>query len=218
MKPHLSAPEPSASGLERMRAAALLELASEPVPRPWWKDALLLAGINAVAAVLCTLALGREVRVLNTLALPMLLAVATPIVLSLLLAAVAAVVPGAHRARWAVAVLLAVAGVAVIVGGNGLDEGRALLAAGMPCFNAEVIMSVVPTAAAVGVLSRFAFNPARMFIAGLGAGAAGLFALHLHCPIGTWVHLALFHVLPWLAAAGAAVWIRARIRSRSFAP
>lgn len=220
MKPHLSAPEPSTAGLEKMRAAALQALASEPVPRPWWKDALLLTGINLVVAVACTFALGRNGVVLNPVPVPMLLAVAAPIAFTLLFAGFAAVMPGARTARWVTGVLLVLTVLAFTLGGSdGAGQpGRSFFSGGMPCMNAEVIMALVPTAAAVLVLSRFAFSPARMFIAGVGAGAAGLFALHLHCEIGTTLHLAVFHVAPWFAAAGIAVWVRSRLRSRSFAP
>lgn len=218
MKPRLSSPPPSDAALERMRRLAQEELAREPVARGWWKDAALLALVNLVVAAACTFALGRNGLVRNVSPLEVLVAVAAPVVLLLVLGALAAVIPAKRTALVTALVLGGVAAAAVILGGSGFDDGRTFLAQGVPCLTSELVIAVVPTAAAVWVLSRFAYSPLRMFLGGLAGGAAGIFALHLHCPIGTAAHLLAFHVLPWVLAAGLAVLVRSRISSRSFVP
>src|SRR5229473_3687203 len=55
-------------------------------------------------------------------------------------------------------------------------------------------------------------------VVGLTGAAAGLIALHTHCENGLAPHLLTFHLLPWLAVAGLAIWTRAQLPSRSFAP
>lgn len=204
--------------LERIRKLGLEELAQKPIARPWWKDALLLCGINAFVAAACTLALGREGLVLNEAAPLVLVAVASPVVLTLFMGALTAVMPSRAGRVLGLLGLAGLAAVAVIVGGSGATDGRSFLAQGIPCMSVELVAAAVPTIVAVLVLSHFAYDPLRMFVGGLAAGAAGLFALHLHCPIGTVTHLALFHVAPWIGAATLAVLCRSRMRSRSFAP
>ena len=209
---------PAPSAFERIRTLALEELERAPAARPWWKDAAILAAVNAVVAVGCVFALGRKGLVFNQAAPAVLIAVAVPVLLTALLGAVAAVIPG-RPARIANALVLALlATAAILLGRSGYGDQRPFLLQGMPCMTSELAMSILPVVAAVFVLSRFAYSRIRMFLGGLAAGAAGLFALHLHCPIGTASHLAVFHVLPWIAAAAVAVLIRSRVRSRTHAP
>lgn len=213
---------PDLAALERMRQLALAELTQAPVPRPWWRDAALLGGINVVVALVCTVALGAKGLVLNLSPGAVVAAVALPVVVVLLFGAVISVMPrrrGRSLASGLSALVALGAGALLIVTGSGFDEPqRDFWAVGLTCLAIEVIISLVPVATAVVVLCGFAHNPWRMFVGGLAAGAAGIFALHLHCPIGTWLHLAAFHVLPWLLVAAGAVLVRGRMRSRSFAP
>ncbi|MBX5483278.1 MAG: DUF1109 family protein [Myxococcaceae bacterium] len=204
--------------LERIRLKAHEALAQEPEMRPWWKDALVLCSLNLAVAAGCTLALGRRGLVLNEAAPAVLIAVAAPVVLLLIAGAVAAVMPGRRGSLKLLIGLAVLAAAAVLFGGSGVTDARPLVQQGLPCMRAELLMAILPTLGAILVLSRFAFDPTRMFVGGLAAGAAGLFALHLHCPIGTVSHLALFHVLPWVLAAGLSVLIRARVRSKTWAP
>jgi hypothetical protein len=204
--------------LHRIRSAAHEELARSPRPRPWWQDAVVLAGINSAVAIVCALYLGSP-RFLGNLAQPpVLVAVAVPVALMIVLGAVAAVMPGGRAGLASALVLVVIGAAAVVSGGTGSADGGGFLASGIPCMRSEWVMATVPTAAAIAVLSRFAYSPLRMLVGALSGGATGLLALHLHCPIGTASHLLVFHILPWLAAAGIAVFIRSRVRSRSFAP
>lgn len=204
--------------LEQMRKSALEELAKTPVARPWWKDALVLAGINALIAAACTIAMNRGFSVGSPLSSGVLLAVMAPLLMTVVLGAIAAVIPR-HRGLLVGALVVATAtgGLVVLAGVPDASQGE-LVPRGMPCLTAELIMAIVPTGIAVLILSRFAYSPLRMFVGGLAAGAAGLFALHLHCPVASPLHLGLFHVAPWISAAALSVLIRGRVRSGSYAP
>jgi hypothetical protein len=204
--------------LQRIRAAAHEELARAPKLRPWWHDALLMAGINSAVAVACAPLLGLAGFSGNPAPAAIQVAVAVPIALVIVLGAVVAVMPGRAVGLLSALVLVGIAAAAIVTGGSGTWNGRAFPAGGIACMSQELVMATVPTGLAIAVLSRFAYSPLRMLVAALAGGAAGVLALHLRCPIATASHLAVFHVLPWMAAAGIAVFIRSRVRSRSFAP
>jgi hypothetical protein len=144
--------------------------------------------------------------------------VAVPVVAVIAVGAVFAVKPGARAGLMSALVLAVVAAAALIVGGSTATDARPFLGRGIPCLRTELAIAVIPSAAAIAVLSRFAYNPLRILVGALSGGATGLVVLHLHCPIGTAAHVGVFHVLPWMAAAGIAVLIRSRVASRSFAP
>jgi hypothetical protein len=203
--------------LHRIRSAAHQELARSPSARPWWYDAALLVAINSGVAIVCALYLGWPRLLDNSASRPILVAVAIPVALVIVLGAVASVMPGRRAALIGTLVLAVAAAVAIVSVTSGADTGR-FVGGGVPCMRSEWVMAIVPTAAAVAVLSRFAYSPLRMLVGALSGGATGLLVLHLHCRNVTLPHVAVFHVLPWLAAAGIAVLIRSRIRSRSFAP
>jgi hypothetical protein len=88
----------------------------------------------------------------------------------------------------------------------------------MACLTSELGLSVLPCVVAVYLLTRSAFAPAKAWTAGAAAAAAGLFALHLHCPNGSAAHLAVFHVFPWLLLATGVVLVRRALPSWSHAP
>jgi hypothetical protein len=129
-----------------------------------------------------------------------------------------ATAPGFGAARKVVGGVTLLTAAAVALGGSGYAGTRSLVVSGLPCLGVETAMTVVPLLAAVWIQRRFAFDPVRSFLACLSAGAAGLFALHFHCAIGTFQHLFLFHVLPWIALGGLGLYARARLPSRSYAP
>ena len=204
--------------LHRIRSAAHQELARSPSARPWWYDAALLVAINCGVAIVCALYLGWPRLLDGSASRPLLVAVAVPVAVVIVLGAVAAVMPGRRAGLISTLLLAAVAAAAVVSVTSGTDTGSRFVGGGVRCMRAEWVMAVVPTAGAIAVLSRFAYSPLRMLVGALSGGATGLLVLHLHCRNVTLPHVVLFHVLPWLAAAGIAVFIRSRIRSRSFAP
>lgn len=198
--------------LEAIRAAAHAELARQPRTRSWWVDALQLACVNLVFGAGAALVLDWNSTQHTSAALRYLSAAALCVVS--LLGAVLAVRPRARALRLAVIGLALTSIAAVLAAASGFDPG--MLGAG--CGVSEGLLSLVPLVAATVILSRFAFDASRTIVGGLAAGAGGMLALHLHCPIGTLSHLALFHVLPWLAVAGVTLLVRSRLTSRSAAP
>lgn len=86
------------------------------------------------------------------------------------------------------------------------------------CLAAEIGISALPTLATLIVLREFAPHVVRASVGGLGAGAVGVFVLHLTCPVEGPLHALAFHVAPWVMVTFAVVAIRARLSSRSFAP
>jgi hypothetical protein len=91
-------------------------------------------------------------------------------------------------------------------------------ASAIPCGPMEALISLAPAALALFILTASAPRFDRSLLAGLAAGAVGIFFLHFHCSLRASAHLFAFHVAPWLAIAFAVAGIRARLRSRTFAP
>jgi hypothetical protein len=105
-----------------------------------------------------------------------------------------------------------------VAGGSGYAMAKGFLAGVLGCMRSEVLLSIPPLALALVLLCRSAFQPVRAFAAGLSAAGVSLFVLHLHCPDGTAGHLMLGHLVPWMLLAGVALFLRARLPTRSYAP
>ena len=75
-----------------------------------------------------------------------------------------------------------------------------------------------PRAAVIGIwmLTQCGFHPVRTALVGLSGAATGL--LPFAPIVRTDSHPPAFHLLPWLAVTGLAIWTRSRLPSRSFAP
>jgi hypothetical protein len=93
-----------------------------------------------------------------------------------------------------------------------------LWATGVTCGMIELMSSVVLAAVVLLALRASAPSPDRALLAGLAAGATGIFFLHFHCTLRASAHLFLFHVAPWAIVAVGVAWLRQRVRSKSFAP
>jgi hypothetical protein len=216
--PRAATKAPAAPKLEATRRRTHEELAAQPLPTPWWRELLVLVAVHAVVLVGGVLALGRNGLVLNQ-ASPAVVAGVGLLTLALVGGgAFLALAPTRRRLPWGW-VALAALGVALaqVLGGSGVQV-RPPMRALMGCMGTEVVLSVVPMAVALVLLSRSAFQPVRALAAGLSSAGVGLLVLHLHCPDGTASHLLGAHVLPWLLLAGAAIFIRSRLPTRSHAP
>lgn len=219
--PPASAPLPlpvDEAKLEQARRQSLTELAAHPLPTPWWKEvAVLLATYLGVGAV-GLLVVGRHGMLLNSASPLSIALVALLIVAGVGGGALVALAP--RQRTWPLG-LVAVGALAValaqLAGGSGVQV-RPLLTSTLGCMGTEAALSVVPLALALVLLCRSAFQPLRALAAGLSAAGVGTLVLHVHCPDGAADHLMLGHVLPWLALAGVAVFIRSRLPSRTFAP
>ena len=198
-------------------AQSLSRAAGRPA-RPWWTEGLVAVGINLLIFAAGVWMLRGEIMVGN-LAPP-----ATLWTIGLLLALVAiagpilALAPGRRSLRTWVLASLPLLALAVILGGSGFQPAQDWMSVGIPCLVAELSLSLAPAIFIVWALTGSAFRMRRAVIAGASAGAVGALALHLHCRVGTASHLLFFHVLPWLALVVAAVALRSRLASRSFAP
>lgn len=211
LKGALKAPAPDVSTLAE---AARAELSRAPVPRPWWKDALVLFGVNLVAAAGALAAL----RPIDSPGEPVVrYGVAAALFAVLTLGAVAAVRPGAQVLRGVFLGGVVVAAVAAVFGGDGVASTRPFLK-GLGCAVTECVLSLPTLGVALWVLSRFASSPSRTLAAGAASGAVGVLVLHLHCPVGTVDHLVVFHVVPWLALVGLVLLVRRVVPTKSYAP
>jgi len=213
--PEVRAPSLDPSIARRIREAGQAELAATPRAPPWWVGAL----------VLCALALG--VGLAGAALMPRgnlassasQIGVGTLLVAAVLCGCWAGLSPGRRWRGLALGVAL-FAAAAVVAGGSGSYPVWAggFWEAGFRCARAVVLYAVPSSVAALLLLRSAAFSPLRALAAGLGTGAAGALALHPHCPIGQAGHLAVFHVLPWLAVAAALLLIERRLTPRTFAP
>jgi hypothetical protein len=201
-----------------LQAAAAEEVKRRPRAAPWWVEALVLMAVNVAVAGAGSLWLGQG-RIQNPAPPSMWGAVAGLLVTLIAAGAFLALAPRGKLLRNALLALgLGTLGVLTLAGAGGSDATEGFIQAGMPCATTELTLSLVPVAFAVWMLTRAAYDPLRALLVGLSGGAAGMLALHVHCSIGTASHLLLFHGLPWIATAMAALVIRSRLTSRSHAP
>lgn len=211
-------PEPApraAAQLHALRGLAEAELAASPKPRPWWAEAAVLSfanmGVAVAASVVMTWASSQHDSS------GWRWGTAGALLLAGALGAVVAVMPGRPQLRWAAGVFALAAMVATIFCGSGDDVGQPFLK-GLSCATTECFVSIAPLLVASWVMSRFSARGLRLWLAGASVGAAGVLALHLHCPNGSALHLATFHVLPWLAVAGLSVLVRRFLPTHAYAP
>jgi hypothetical protein len=130
----------------------------------------------------------------------------------------AAVAPGYRTLRTVLFALAAGTGAVLGTCGSGLPGQRAFAVDGAVCTSVELACAALPLGVALWLQRRYAFDPLRAAMASVAAAATGVFALHLHCPIGASNHLYVFHVAPWVVLGGLGLWIRSRMGSRSYAP
>ncbi|MCY1033498.1 DUF1109 domain-containing protein [Corallococcus sp. BB11-1] len=204
--------------LEETRRRSLTELAAAPRPTPWWRDVLVLLatylGVGAVGLAV----VGRHGLLLNSAPSLEVAGVALLIVTAVGGGAMLGFAPA--RRSWPlgwVALGAGVVALAQLLGRSGAQV-RPVITGALGCMGTEVALSVVPLALALVLLCRSAYQPVRALAAGLSSAGVGLLVLHVHCPDGTADHLMLSHLLPWVALAGVAVFIRSRLPSRTYAP
>jgi hypothetical protein len=200
--------------LEHELAKTAGKRAANPLVQP-----LVLGLIQAVVAMGLVVALGNNGRVIGNREPPVVLvALAVALGACAVGGTLASVAPGYRRLRWGLFALAAVTAVLVGACGSGLPSLRPFLVSGRTCASLELACAALPMGAALWLQHRFAFDPLRAVLGSVAAAATGVFALHLHCPIGTADHLYAFHVAPWVALSALGLWIRSRIGSRSYAP
>ncbi len=183
---------------------------------PWWREAAIVAVLNALILVGGLWMLGS--RVANAAPLPVIWTIGIALAFLAFAGPIISLAPRRRPLRNGLLLALPLVALAISLGGSGFDPGGDLIKRGIPCLTVEVLFSAAPIAFALWALTRAAFQPRRVVIGAMSAGAVGLLVLHFHCEIGSVSHLLGFHVLPWLALVAVAVAIRSRLPSRSFAP
>ncbi|QRK09362.1 DUF1109 family protein [Archangium violaceum] len=203
--------------LESARSQALRELAAHPKASPWWHEVLVLLGVYVGTTLLGALAFTRVGPFLNTASLGVMVGLAVLVGLAMVGGAVVALAP-TRRGAWGwVGTSAAVVALSVVLGGSGLAV-KGFLAGAIGCARTHMLLSALPLLAALVMLRRSAYQPARAVAAGLSAGAVGLLLLHVHCPDGSASHLAASHVGPWLLIGGLALLVRSRLATHTHAP
>ncbi len=207
-------PEPA---LQRVRSRTHEELAAHPKPTPWWREVLVLVGVYMGMTALGALALTPLGLMLNSAAPGVVAGLAVLVLLAMVGGAVVALAPVRHVAWSLMGTCTAVVALAVVLGGSGLAV-KSFLAGAIGCMRTHMLLSALPLVAALVMLRRSAYHPARSVAAGLSAGAVGLLLLHVHCPDGSAAHLAASHVGPWLLLGGLALLVRSRLPTYNHAP
>lgn len=208
------APAPAAA-LEALKALSAQELRERPRARPWWVEALVLSGANAMVAVGASMAMSWHQS--QHASLMWRWGAAGALGLLAVVGGWIAVVPQAKRVRSGALLFTAACALVAVLCGSG-DAGGQAFAAGIGCATTECAISVVPMLVAGWVMTRFSSSGLRVWLAGASVGAAGMLALHLHCPNGSAAHLATFHVAPWLMLCFAGVAARRFLPTFAHAP
>lgn len=201
----------------RLHSRLAYELAQPPTFLTWRRTAALLTALNVLAALAGTLTLahGRfAVAHLNPSALLLWILLVSVLVIGPWIA----LLPRHRKARAVMLGLCLPLAALLIAEASGVGAAASFIREGIGCFVTEVAVSLLPLVIGVWMLTQSAFHPVRTALVGLSGAAAGLLALHTHCENGLALHLLAFHLLPWLAVTGLAIWLRTRLPSRSFAP
>lgn len=203
--------------LESMKTQALAELAAHPRMTPWWHEVLVLVGVYGGMTAVGALGLSR-VGLFTSTASPGVVAVLAALLLWVMGGGAVVALAPTRRVAWGlVGMSMAVVVLAVLLGGSGV-VAHGFLAGFIGCTRTSLLLSALPLVAAVVMLRRSAFHPARAVAAGLSAGTVGLLLLHVHCPDGTVAHLAASHLGPWLLLGALALFVRSSLPTSSHAP
>ena len=214
----LSTPLADPPAASRSAPSAALGAAASRPARQWWIPAAALAVLNLVLLMAAIRALQRGAGVANLAPPTTLWALGALLLLALVAGPIIAIAPAGRALRRYLLLASPLIALALILGGSGFQPAGNWIRAGIPCLVLELSLSLIPAIFTVWALTASAFRPSRAAMAGIGAGAVGALALHVHCPFGSLSHLLCFHLLPWAALVGVAVALRSRLPSRSFAP
>lgn len=206
---------PPASMMDALGKAAREELAQHPKTRAWWVDGAAVLALNLLmglgAASLMSWSdhqhVSEATKYASTIAWFAVMAVGSVWWLK----------PGPVRARWLIAGGFVVASAITLFGASGFDPGLPF-SAGLYCAFAECKVAIVPVVLVVWLSTRFAAQTSHLLVGTFAAASGGALALHLHCPNGTFAHIAVFHVAPGLCLAGLALLTRHFLKPRSFVP
>ncbi|MBL8954620.1 MAG: hypothetical protein JNK82_27835 [Myxococcaceae bacterium] len=206
----MNAPAPAVD-LDRLKGPALDAIERSPRTQPWWLGAAGLAVIVCLAAVAgvggmsssTTQHASMLMRNVSTLAWAA----------TMFAAALLAVMPGSRTLRTLLLASVSACFALTLAAASGYEAG-----AGVKCALIEAAVAALPMFAALGVLTGFAFDATRALAAGVAASAAGMLAVHLHCPDGSIDHQVVFHLAPVFVLALLTLALRRFLPSRTHAP
>ena len=198
------------SDMELIRKEVRAALGKEPVAQRWQLGARTLAATEVAVVIVCVavaLAMPRPippVRWLSAFLLVLVVAAGT----------VVAVRPAAAASRGLFAGLALLSLVTSTMSRGPLD----LELHGPECVPLELLLALLPACVTLVILRGFAYRLKESFIGGLAAGATGLLALELTCPVESTAHLVAYHFVPCIAVGVALTWMRSRLSSKTYAP
>lgn len=204
-----------APALETIHARALEAMRTSPV-RPWRRDAVLLAGLNAGVALAAMAVLGGARWRASDADRGRLALVGLLLFGTLTLGEMAALAPRRRHSPFFL-LLAFLLPLGLILCGHGLMSPQSVSEA-LPCAITVALTALLPLAATLLILRRMAFDGPRAAALALASGATGLFALHWHCMDGAALHLVAFHALPWLSLAAVVVALRRLLSTDSHVP
>jgi len=193
--------------------AAHRELARPRVP--WWLLALGLSAANALLVTTAVFVLEAWNWEASTSPRWLFLGAATVLAALATTGALLALSPSRRWLEVSIG-LAAVAPLGVLLAADGRVASGPFLA-GASCLWTVLLLASLPLAGGLWLLTRMAYSTWRALAVGLVSGSVGLLALQFHCANGASSHLLVFHLLPWVALGGAAVFLRSRLPTSSFA-
>ncbi len=201
--------------LAALRAQVHAELAQAPRVTPWWVGAVVLLGLNLVSAACALMLLSSNARFSSNA--PLRWAIGGGLLVIIAAGSVLGLRPGRQGPRVAMLVMTAAVFALAWLLGSGARVEMPFWG-GTSCATTESVVSLVPLATGLLLLTRFGFDSLRTALIGMSSVGVGLLALHLHCPNGAWEHVAMFHVLP-CAVMIAVLFVAGRaMPSKTFAP
>ncbi len=208
-------PEPDASEIQRIRARLHAELPRSPV-RPWHREAWLLAAVNAAVVAALVIQRGPVGWQVSTTPVVFRVVVAAVLAAFCTLGAWLALAPGGRWPRQLLGLSWLIP-IGVLVAGDRVPR-LSDVGASLPCTLTVLGASVLPMCVALLAMRHSAPDVGRSLAVGSVAGLAGVAALDVTCPDGSWRHILGFHLLPWAVLVLAAVAIRRRLPTWSWAP
>jgi hypothetical protein len=184
--------------------------------RPWWVAAAAVGVANALFAALAVVYLEPWNWEVSASPRWRFLGAAALLTALVTLAVGWAVSPG--RARLRSALLLAVLTPPAVLFASDGNAAFSHFLDGAKCLWTVLVLSILPLVCGAWLLRRVARSPRRSLAMGLACAGVGLLVLQFHCADGQRAHLALFHLLPWVALGGGAVLGSRALRTWSYAP
>ncbi|MFO0601083.1 MAG: hypothetical protein U0228_37590 [Myxococcaceae bacterium] len=201
--------------LEQIRRRALAELEHAPRERSWQVEVSSLIALEVSTGLTASLLLAPNNLQHRGPTWHHGLAIAVGVIA--LCAALSAIRPGGRVLRVGLLTLFIPLLAALLAAASGLGT-RTGVVDELRCATLLGVTAGFPAVATAVLMARFAPSRTRAVLGGAAAGAPGMVALHLHCPIGLEVHVAAGHLVPWVGVTLLVVWLRSRLTTQSYAP